>query len=113
MEKTLMLKFIDGTYKECEVTGRDMGGEDVYYMPLSSLKLGIVNWDTDKGFYINHNVEVCELGEDFVVVDVTNWRGTKLGGPYKLYVGDEGRGNYWFGEWEYHYSVSLVWYEKK
>ena len=54
-----MLKFVDSTYKECEVTGRDMGGDDVYYMPLSSLKLGRVACNTNNN-YINHYVEVCE-----------------------------------------------------
>ena len=55
MSKILMLKFVDGTSKECEVTGREMGGDDVYYMPLSSLELGRVacnNNDT----YMNHMV---------------------------------------------------------
>lgn len=109
MAKTLMLKFIDGTSKECEVTGREMGGEDVYYMPLSSLKLGRVIWDSDKNIHMNHYVEVCELGADYVVVDVITWRGTKFGGPYKLYANNEVNDNYYFGEWNYYYSVSLVW----
>lgn len=112
MTKILMLKFVDSTYKECEVTGRDMGGDDVYYMPLSSLKLGRVAWDTNNN-HINHYVEVCEMGADFVVVEVYNWRGNKLGGPYKLYAGDEKGGSYYFGEWSYGYSVSLVWSEMK
>ena len=38
MAKVLTLKFIDGSYKECEVTGKAMGGDDVFYKPLSALK---------------------------------------------------------------------------
>lgn len=41
MSKILMLKFVDGTSKECEVTGREMGGDDVYDKPLSSLEYGV------------------------------------------------------------------------
>lgn len=111
MAKTLTLKFIDGSSKECEVTGRAMGGEDVYYKPFSSLKLGTVNWDTNESIHANHHVNICELGEDYVVVDVISWRGTKSGGPYKLHAGSVENGDYWFGEWEYYYSVSLVWCE--
>ena len=51
------------------------------------------------------------LGADFVVVEVYNWRGNKLGGPYKLYAGDKKGGSYYFGEWSYSYSVSLEWSE--
>lgn len=112
MSKILMLKFVDGTSKECEVTGREMGGDDVYYMPFSSLELGRVPWNNNDT-YMNHYVEVCELGADFVVVEVYNWRGNKMGAPYKLYAGDKKGGSYYFGEWSYSYSVSLVWSEMK
>ena len=112
MSKILMLKFVDGTSKECEVTGREMGGDDVYYMPFSSLELGRVAWNNNDT-YMNHYVEVCELGADFVVVEVYNWRGNKSGGPYKLYAGNKKGGNYYFGEWCYSYSVSLEWSEMK
>ena len=44
MAKILTLEFVDGSSKECEVTGREMGDESVYYVPLSSLKPGIINF---------------------------------------------------------------------
>ena len=37
MARSLMLKFVDGSSKECEVTGRNMGGTTTYYKPLWAL----------------------------------------------------------------------------
>ena len=106
MAKTLTLKFVDGSSKECEVTGRDMGDEYVDYMPFSSLKPGRVNFNTNRA--IGHHVKVHEVGEDFAVVEVFSWRGGSVGGPYKLYEGDDKGHSYMFGEWSYYFSVSLV-----
>lgn len=105
MAKVLTLKFVDGSYKECEVTGRSMGGEHVYYRPLSSLTKGCIGWES--GAKPNHNVYVLEVGKDYVVVEVKGWGREKIG-PYKLYEGIEKRYSYMFGEWSYHFSVSLV-----
>ncbi|MBQ8482753.1 MAG: hypothetical protein IJ504_00440 [Bacteroidales bacterium] len=105
MAKVLTLKFVDGSYKECEVTGRIMGGENVYYRPLSSLTKGCIGWDS--GAEPDHNVYVLEVGEDYVVVEVKGW-GREKTGPYTLYEGVEKRYSYMFGEWSYHFSVSLV-----
>ena len=105
MAKVLTLKFVDGSCKECEVTGRSMGGEHVYYRPLSSLTKGCIGWES--GAKPNHNVYVLEVGKDYVVVEVKGWGREKIG-PYTLYQGIEKRYSYMFGEWSYHFSVSLV-----
>ena len=105
MAKVLTLKFVDGSYKECEVTGRSMGGEHVYYRPLSSLTKGCIGWES--GAEPDHNVYVLEVGKDYVVVEVKGW-GREKTGPYTLYEGVEKRCSYMFGEWSYHFSVSLV-----
>lgn len=105
MAKVLTLKFVDGSYKECEVTGRIMGGEHVYYKPLSSLTKGCIGWES--GAEPDHNVYVLEVGKDYVVVEVKGW-GREKTGPYTLYEGVEKRYSYMFGEWSYHFSVSLV-----
>ena len=103
MAKVLMLKFIDGSYKECEVTGKAMGGDYVYYKPLSSLKPGRVDWGVDRT-WADHHVEVLETGKDQVVVEVKD---RHKGGPYKLYEGQKEGYSYMFGEWSYNFCVSL------
>lgn len=105
MAKVLTLKFVDGSYKECEVTGRSMGGQNVYCRPLSSLKKGCIGWES--GPTPDHNVYVLEVGEDYVVVEVKGWGREKIG-PYTLYEGTEKGYSYMFGEWSYNFSVSLV-----
>jgi len=105
MAKVLTLKFVDGSYKECEVTGRSMGGQNVYYRPLSSLKKGCIGWES--GPTPDHNVYVLEVGKDYVVVEVKGWGRGKIG-PYTLYEGTEKGYSYMFGEWSYNFSVSLV-----
>lgn len=105
MAKVLTLKFVDGSYKECEVTGRSMGGQNVYYRPLSSLKKGCIGWES--GPTPDHNVYVLEVGKDCVVVEVKGWGREKIG-PYTLYEGTEKGYSYMFGEWSYNFSVSLV-----
>ena len=108
MAKVLTLKFIDGSYKECEVTGRDMGGDDVFYMPLSALKPGRVDWGVDRT-WADHHVDVLEVGKDYVIVEVRDRWGKHKGGPYKLYEGLKEGYSYMFGEWEYKFYVSIEW----
>lgn len=108
MARTLTLKFVDGCSKTCEVTGREMGGDKVYYKALSLLKPGaMVDWGTDRK--PDHKVLVKQLGKDFVVAEVYNLRGTLVGGPYKVYMGVPQGHNYMFGEWSYKFSLTLVW----
>lgn len=108
-QQVLTLKFIDGSSKECEVTGRMMGGDDCFYMPLSSVPLGRIKWDTDRDINMNHFVNVVEKGEDYLVVEVFDWRGNKQGSTLTLTAGTQKSYGYYFGEWEYHYSVELLW----
>lgn len=110
MAKILMLKFNDESSKECEVTGRDMGSSNTFYKPFSSLKPGFVAWDTKQR--LNHIVEILEIGEDYVLAAVTTWRGTTIGGPYKVHIGEDISQSYYFGEWYYGYSLALVWEEE-
>lgn len=107
MERTLSLKFVDGSSKECEVTGREMGGSNVYIKPLSSLKKGRIDWGDNR--HADHSVHVLEKGEDYVVVKVKNFIGHEVGGPYELYAGVKKGCSYMFGEWSYSFYVSLEW----
>ena len=110
MAKVLTVKFIDGSYKECEVTGRDMGGEDVYYKPMHSITKGTIKWTENKSSSLGHRVNVVEIGEDYLTVDVTNWRGINhFSAPRKLTLGGGKLGeSYYFGEWNYYYSLELI-----
>jgi len=105
MKNNLILRLVDSSSKECEVTGRMMGGDDVYEIPISGLKLGSVNWpqrgDPD------HTVHVLSVGKDVVKVDVRTVSG-HLDGPFELHVGDKKSSYYCFGEWSYGYTVSLI-----
>jgi hypothetical protein len=111
MARSLMLKFVDGSSKECEVTGRNMGGTTTYYKPLWALKKGEVDWASKSS--PDHTVIVKELDNDKVVVDVKNNRGNLCGGPYKLYVGNESSYSYMFGEWSYFFRLTLEWGDDK
>ena len=102
-----MLKFTDGSEKECEVTGRDMGDTQTLYKPLSELRPGPVNWETKKD--LNHHVNILEVGQDYLSIAVTSWRGSTIGGPYKLHIGEKISQSYYFGEWEYSYALELLW----
>ena len=102
-----MFEFIDRSSKTCEVTGREMGDEETFRIPFSSLKPGPLGFDTTT--HLNHHITIKEVGKDNVVVDVHDWRGNHQGGPYTLHVGDSKRYNYYFGEWSYGFSVSLIW----
>lgn len=107
MAKVLTLKFIDGSWKENEVTGKDMGGEDLFFIPLSKLSLGRIKWDVDKYIYLHHFIDVLEVGDNYVELSVTSWQGTDWG-TYKLYNGDKKRCSYYFGEWNYYFVVELL-----
>ena len=112
MAKVLTLKFIDCSSKENEVTGEDMGGEDVFYIPLKKLSRGRIKWDTPHYIYMHHFVNVVEVGDDYVELDIINWRGG-TNGSYKLYNGDNKGYNYYFGEWNYYFSVELLMWDEE
>ena len=102
MEDNRILKFVDSSYKECEVTGRDMGGDDCYEMPVKDLKIGRVNWPNEKR-YTNHSVYITEITEETVAVEVyhVSRNSTKL----VLRRGDKKTYSYMFGEWSYGYTL--------
>lgn len=111
MGKTLMFKFVDITSKSCEVTGRDMGNKNVFYKPLSLLKPGKIEWNTNRKPH--HTIIVNEVGNNYAVVEVAGWMGKIVGGPHKIYEGINTTYNYTFGEWSYGYEISLVWQDEK
>lgn len=104
MESKLILEMVDASYKECEVTGRDLGGKNLYEIPLSSLKAGFVNWAQDKT--PDHSIEIKEIGEDFVVARIYNvashpnsWKTIRAGESISI--------DYEFGEWSYSCTLKL------
>ncbi len=105
MAAELVLKLIDSSSKECEVTGRMMGSDDTYTIPFKLLHVGYVHWP--QAGDPNHSVKVESLGADFVEVSITAVsRGVR--GPQKLFVGEKISESYMFGEWSYGYTLSLA-----
>ena len=74
MKNNLILKLVDSSEKECEVTGRMMGGDDVYEIPVSNLKLGLLKWP--QGGNPDHSINIIAVGDDFVKLSVRNVAGT-------------------------------------
>lgn len=110
MAQEITLKFVDGSSSECEVTGREKGDEQTFYIPLSSLKCGSL--ELEGRYEENHYVNVIEVGEDYAVVEVSHRWGSTKDGPYKVCLGEKSVGcSYYFGEWNYYYSLSLEWHE--
>lgn len=105
MAVELVLRFVDSSYKECEVTGRDMGGDDLFEIPLSSLKCGVVDWA--QKYIPNHSVHIQEVGSDYVVAHVTTVSRSVLG-PKTIHIGEKWNCNYMFGEWSYGFTLTLV-----
>lgn len=105
MKKDYLLRFEDYSYKECEVTGRDMGGTEVYEILLSMLKPGAVEWPLN-GSTPNHSIVVEAVGEDNVSLAVTNVAGT-CSHP-TLHAGETYSDSYMYGEWSYSCHLSLT-----
>lgn len=103
MKNNLILKLVDSSEKECEVTGRMMGGDDVYEIPVSNLKLGLLKWP--QGGNPDHSINIIAVGDDFVKLSVRNVAGTWE--EYTLHVGEKASSGYMFGEWSYSYRVTL------
>ena len=103
MKNNVILKLVDSSSKECEVTGRMMGGDDVYEIPVSLLVPGFVKWP-QKG-NPDHSIVVDAIGEDFVQIKVRDVAGTY--NPYTLRLGERATSRYEFGEWGYGYTVTL------
>lgn len=104
MADNRILKLVDSSYKECEVTGRDMGGDDIYEIPIANLQPGYIGWP--QSGRPNHDVEVIKVGEDYITLSITNVA-RSTNGPYTLRVGEKKSDSYYFGEWSYGYTVSV------
>ena len=103
MKDNLILKLVDSSEKECEVTGRLMGGKDEYEIPVSVLKPGVLKWP--QGGDPDHSINIIAVGEDFVKLSVRNVAGTWE--EYTLHVGEKASSGYMFGEWSYSYRVTI------
>lgn len=103
MKDNLILKLVDSSSKECEVTGRMMGGDDVYEIPVSQLKPGLLKWP--QGGDPDHSINIIAVGKDFVKLSVRNVSGTWE--EYTLHLGETAASGYMFGEWSYSYRVTL------
>lgn len=105
MNDKLILRLIESSHKECEVTGRDMGGESCYETPFSNITTGMVRWPQKST--PDHIVNINEIGKDHIVLTVRTIPGT-VSHPITLRSGDTyDYGWYSFGEWSYSYKVSL------
>ena len=103
MKNNLILKLVDSSSKENEVTGEMMGGSDVYEIPVSKLKPGLLKWPQEGD--PDHSINIIAVGEDFVKLSVRNVAGTW--DEYTLHVGEKASSGYMFGEWSYSYKVTL------
>lgn len=95
---------VDRSYKECEVTGRDMGGIDVFEIAFTELKPGFVSWP--QAGRPNHSIEIGEVGEDFVVARIHHIAGYPESWA-TIQVGESISADYCFGEWSYSCVLSL------
>lgn len=91
--------------KECEVTGRDMGGTDVYTCPVSRL---IANeparWSGDYGGYAA--IRVTFLSADDEGLHLRLYNGYDF--LHTLKLGERwSSGWYSFGTWNYHVALYL------
>lgn len=91
--------------KECEVTGRDMGGTSTHTCPVSKLVEGeVVPWEPGYGGY--ESVEFKFEGTDDEAVHLTIYRMYHI--HQALKPGEEwSSGWYGFGTWDYKAVVKL------
>ena len=104
MNDNRILRLIDSSYKVCEVTGRDMGGDYTFEIPVADLALGYVEWTSD--FRPDHGVNIVEIAEKYIKLEVI-YVSRQSRDSYTLYVGDKKSANYMFGEWSYGYTISV------
>ena len=104
MKNNLILRLVDSSSKECEVTGRMMGGNDVYEIPVTKLKLGFVDWPQNGR--PDHSINILAIGENSVKLSVRSVSGSW--NEYTLQLGEKASSSYCFGEWSYGYTVTLV-----
>lgn len=106
MNENLILKFVDSSSKENEVTGDMMGGTYEYEIPVEGLKNGTIAWPQHSYHRPDHYVDVLAVGKGVVKVKVRHFNGNE-DGPYEITFEHEVSSHYCFGEWSYGYRVAL------
>ena len=105
MNNNIILRLIDSSQKECEVTGREMGGENIFETPVSNLTTGTVRWPQKQE--PNHSIHINKICSDYIVLSVRSVSGA-MSNPITLHPGEIYKyGWYSFGEWSFSYEVSL------
>ena len=106
MNENIILKFVDSSSKENEVTGDMMGGRYEYEIPVEGLRIGTITWPQHSYHRPDHYVEVVGIGKGVVKVKVRHSNGN-VDGPYEVTLEQKASSNYYFGEWNYGYTVAL------
>lgn len=104
MNENLVLKLVDSSSKENEVTGDMMGGDYVYEIPVAGLRIGFVKWPQSR--QPDHSVQVVGIGKNVIKV-IVHTASRNQEGPYEIHLGEKASSHYCFGEWSYGYTVSL------
>ena len=91
--------------KECEVTGRDMGGTDVYTCPVGKLKENEpVPWEPSYGGYDTIKVTFLHTDDEAVHLNIYNSYHIEKA----LKPDDQWESGWWsFGSWDYHVRIKL------
>ena len=98
----LVLKASDS--KECEVTGRDMGGDSEHVCPIGKMeKDQWVEWTPEYGGF--DTVKVTFLGTDGESVLLNIYKSYNR--RVALKPGEEWKDNWCSGEWSYHVKIWL------
>lgn len=95
----------DSSSKECEVTGREMGGTEVHTCPVSELIANEqVRWSRDYGGYGSVRVTFLSANEEGVHLNIYNG----YDALYTLKIGEKWTsGWYSFGSWDYYVKIYL------
>ena len=95
----------DSSSKECEVTGREMGGTEEHTCPISKLIANEqVRWSGDYGGYSAIRVTFLGADEDGVHLNIYNGYEALC----TLKIGERwSSGWYSFGTWDYHVALFL------
>lgn len=104
MNENLILKLVDSSDKENEVTGERMGGNYVYEIPVAGLRIGWVKWPSRRS--PDHAVNVTSIGKGVIHFTVRTASGN-INGPYELKLGEKVSSGYCFGDWDYGYTLTL------
>ena len=91
--------------KECEVTGRSMGGSNTHVCPISEMKENeLVRWEPSYGGYDAVKVTFLSSDDTAIYLDIDNGYSSKR----SLKPNEEWRsGWYSFGSWDYHVTLKL------